>query len=206
MPDALSETDLVNVALRLIGANAITSLDDGSNEANVAQDLYEELRNDLLRSHPWNFATKRQKLAQLSSASGYEFDYAYPYPSDWLRTIAVHDNDAGTGTFLYRTGQIDGQACIVTDSEDVWLTYVAQVTDPNIMDVSFRKALELALAQELAIPIAGSNTLEDQLRKKAERQIAKARSIDGLGEFPRQRPRGSWASARQGGWPERWPQ
>ena len=54
-----AETDIVNVALRKIGATAITALDDGSTNANIAQDLYDEIRDSLLRSHPWNFATKR---------------------------------------------------------------------------------------------------------------------------------------------------
>lgn len=201
-----SETDVANAALRLLGASRITSFTDGSKEANAVQDLYEELRDDLLRSHPWNFATKRQKLAQSSTAPVYEFDHAYPLPSDWLRTIAVHDNDGGSGTFLYRAEQVGGQMAIVASADDVWLTYVSRVTDPNLMDVNFRKALEVALAREMAIDLTSSNTLEEQLSKRADRVLARARSADGMGGFPRQRPRGSWAMSRHGGWPARWPQ
>jgi len=200
-----SEVDVANAALRLIGAARITSFTDGSDEANAIQDLYEELRDDLLRSHTWGFATKKVKLARSTTAPAYEFDYAYPLPSGWLRTVAVHDNDGGTGTFLYREGQISGQVALESDAEDVYLTYVSRETDPNLMATDFRKALEAALAAELSIDLASSNTLHEVMTKKAERLLAKARSADGMGSFPRQRPLGSWAMSRHGGWPERWP-
>jgi hypothetical protein len=67
------------------------------------------------------------------------------------------------------------------------------------MSANFLRALELALARDLAVPIASSNTLEDQLARKAERALARARSVDALGSFPERRPRGTWASVRGGG-------
>lgn len=200
-----SETGIANAALRLIGGERITSFTDGSKNANVIQDCYAEVRDDLLRSHDWNFATKRQKLARSSTAPAFGFDYAYTLPSDWLRTVSVHDNDAGTGTFVYKTEQVGDQRVIVCDAEDVYLRYVAQVTDPNMMPADFRRALEFALARDIAVPIASSNTLEDQLAKRTKSMRAKAMSTDAMGSFPDPRPRGSWADSRGGGWPGRWP-
>ncbi len=193
MPD---ETDLVNFGLRRIGASIITSLADGSPSANAANDVYTEIRDDLLRSHNWNFATKRLKLAQSSTTPIFEFDYGYPLPSDWIRTVSVHDNDAGHGTILYRMEQINGQNSIVTSSDEVWLRYVFRITDPNLMTADFRMALSYLIAGLLAIPLASSNTLSDRFQKKADSTIARARSSDALGSFPELRPRGSWASSR----------
>ena len=196
------DTDICNVALRRIGASRIVSLTDGSTSANVANDIYEEVRDDLLRSHPWNFATKRVKLAQSATAPTFEFDHAYPYPSDWLRTISVHDNDAGHGTVLYRSELIGTQHAIITSSDDVWLRYVSRVTDPNLMAPDFRKAFELALARDMAIALTSSNQLHESMSILAERALNKARSNDALGAFPELRPRGSWATSR-GGWRRR---
>ena len=192
------ETDVINVALRRIGATPIVSLSDGSESANAVGDIYEELRDDLLASHPWNFATKREGLAQSATAPGFEFDHAYPLPSDWLRTISVHDNDAGHGTILYRMEQVNSQRAIVTSSDEVWLRYVSRVTDPNLMTPDFRSALAFVLARDLSIPLASSNTLHEQMERMASRMIAKARSADAMGGFPELRPRGSWASSRGG--------
>src|SRR3990167_5505093 len=192
-------TDVVNKSLRLIGASSITSLDDGSTSANAADDIYTELRDELLRSHPWNFATKRQKLAQSATTPEFEFDYAYPLPSDWLRTMSVHDNDAGHGTILYRMETInDTQRAIITSSDAVYLRYVYRVTDTNMMTPDFRAVLAASLARDLAIALTSSNTLYELMVEKADKLLAKARSTDALGSFPELRPRGSWAAARGG--------
>lgn len=192
------ETDVVNVSLRLIGHDPIVTINDGSETGNLIDDLYTEVRDDLLRSHPWNFATKRVKLAQSSTVPTFEFDHAYPLPADWLRTVSVHHNDAGHGTILFRMESLDSQNAIITSSDEVWIRYIFRATDPNIMTADFRRALELSLARDLSVPLASSNTLQDQLSKQANRKIAQARSIDALGSFPERRPIGSWASSRGG--------
>lgn len=194
-----SEVDVINLALRRIGASPIVNIGEGTTSSNTAEDIYEYDRDTLLASHPWNFATKRIKLAQSSTEPAFEFDHAYPLPSDWLRTISVHDNDAGHGTVLYRMELIGSQKAIVTSSDDVYLRYVARVTDPNAMTPDFLDALSFVVARDLAVPVASSNTLLEQMSKAADKATARARSTDALGSFPELRPRGSWASSR-GGW------
>lgn len=193
-----SDTDIANVALRLVGQTTITSLTDGSTTANVLDDLYTEVLDDLLRSHPWNFATKRVQLAQSSTAPTFEFDHAYALPADWLRTVSVHDNDAGHGTVLYRMEQVGGQNAIVASSDAIYLRYIHRVTNPNLMSADFRRAFQLALARDLAIPLASSNTMQEQFSREATRVLARARSADAMGGFPELRPRGSWATSRGG--------
>ena len=193
-----SETDVANAALRLIGASRITSFTDGSKNANAVQDVYSGLRDDLLRSHLWNFATKRQKLARSSTAPGFGFSYAYALPNDWLRTSGVFDNEAGCGTFLYAEEQVGDQRCIVCSAEDVYLAYVAKAADPNIMPADFVRALEFALARDLAVPVAQSASLGQAMDAQARQKLAWARSADAAGSFPTQRPRGAWATARGG--------
>ena len=192
------ETDVANVALRLVGASPITSLGDGTTSGNIVDDIYTEVRDDLLRSHPWNFATKRIKLAQSATDPVFEFDNAFPLPADWLRTVSVHDNDAGYGTILFRMEIVNNQRSIVTSSDAVYLRYIFQATDPNVMSADFRRAFELSLARDLAVPLASSNSLQEQLEAQAQRKLASARSSDALGAFPELRPRGSWASQRGG--------
>jgi hypothetical protein len=192
------ETDVINQGLREIGATPIVDRTDGSPSANTVDDVYDDIRDDLLRSHNWNFATKRVKLARTTTDPAFEFDYAYALPADWLRTISVHENDAGHGAVLHRMELIGTQRCIVASSEDIWLRYVAKITDPNLMATDFRRALAYSLAEALAIPLASSNTLRQQMESKASRKLASARSADAQGAFPELRPKGSWASSRGG--------
>ncbi len=191
-----AETDIINVALRLIGADTISALDDGSHNANVAGVFYEEIRDQLLRAHPWNFATKRVKLAQSATAPVFGYDHAYRMPADWLRTISVHADDAGVSTIQHTVEQVNDGTAIVTSVDHVYLRYVARITDPNRMTPDFRRALEYSLAAAMAVPIAGSNTLRSDTSRTASQTLAQARSTDGMGATPEQRPRGSWARSR----------
>jgi hypothetical protein len=193
----LSETDLVNAALRKVSGSRITSMTDGTKNANAASDVYEITRDELLGIHNWNFAKKRAKLARLSTAPTFEYDYAYGLPADWIKTISVHDNDGGTGTVDHSEEEVDGQGVICASVENVYISYVYQLTDPNRMSASFRKALISALARELALPVANSNTVHDKYEREAERRLLKAQSVDAQGSTAQRRPPGSWVTSRR---------
>lgn len=195
----ISEAALCTAALRLVAGKRITSLTQGTPNANDVNDLYTTARDDLLGDHNWNFATRRAKLARSSTAPTFEFDYAYVLPSDWVRTISVHNNDNGVGTVLHREEEVDGQGVICASVEDLYLRYVALVTDPNRMPVKFRRALISALARDLAMPVANSNTVREFYAKQAKSDLLKAKAADAMGASPEARPRGSWATSR-GGW------
>ncbi len=199
-----SVTEIVNVSLRVLKADRITSLTDGTKNANVANDVYDEVRLDLLRGHPWNFGSKYAKLAQLTTAPVFEFDNAYALPSDWLRTITVHDNDVGAGTLIYREVEIANVGAIATSVDEMWMRYVYTVTDPNRMTADFRAAFSLALA--LAMPGISnlSAAREDRLDGRASRVLNKAKHSDAVGSMPERRPLGSWVTSR-GGLRESWP-
>lgn len=201
-----SNTDIANRAMRLLKAQRITSLTDGSNNANTANDVFTDVRDDLLRSHNWNFATKRQKLAQNSTAPTFEFDNAYTLPADWVRTVSVHNNDAGAGRVLYREEEVATVGVIVTSADELWIRYVYRVTDPNRMASDFRTAF----AFELALAMPGISNLsaarEAALENRAKARLRTAKHSDAVGSAPEQRPAGSWVTVRGGypGW-RAWP-
>lgn len=202
-----SDTGIANQALRLLKANRIASLTDGSNNANAAIDVFTEVRDDLLRAHNWNFATKRLKLAKSAAAPVSGFDNAFPLPSDWIRTVAVHDNDAEAGPPpRYREEEIADVGAIITDVDELWMRYVYRVTDANRMATDFRTAFAYALA--LAMPGVSnlSAAREDALERRAKTRLNRAKHSDASGSMPEQRPVGSWVTAR-GAWPlgQQWP-
>ena len=187
-----SVTGICNVALRFLGATRITDITDGSKNANVLNDLYEETRDDLLRRHLWNFATKRVELARSGTTPAFGFSYLYALPSDWLRTATVHDNTDGIGTIVHREEGL----FIAADAENVYISYVARITDPNAMTADFRKALAAELARAAAIPISDSGTLQDRMAVLSDKYLLAARSTDALAGTPATRPPGSWITKR----------
>lgn len=189
-----SEVGIVNVALRMLGAKRIAALTDDNENAKRANDVYEPLRDYLMRAHVWNFGVKRRKLGQLSSAPTYEFDYAYQLPSDWLRTVEVHDNSAGTHQAIYR---IEGTS-VLSDAPDIWMMYVWRVTDPNQMTADFRQALSCLIARDIAVAVTNSRTMREDMEREYKSAFRRARSADSIEDFPASFPEGSWSMARQG--------
>ena len=86
---AASEVQICNVALRKLGARRITALTDDTEEAKSCTDVFDRLRDKLLRIHPWNFATKRAALAVSTTSPAWGYDNAYPLPADCLRITSV---------------------------------------------------------------------------------------------------------------------
>ncbi len=192
-----SETTIINTALRRLGDKPITDRLDGTPAANVADTLFDDVRDALLRAHPWNFATSRVQLIQSVTTPVYGYDYQYKLPTDWLRTLAVHGNDAGVGTLSYKMEQdtTDG-AVIVSNANELWLRYVRRIIDPNIMIADFREALSYRLAADMALPITNSGTLRERLEAAFVAALRRARSIDGIEDFPDAMPDASWLAAR----------
>lgn len=190
-----SEVSICNSALINIGAGTITSLTQGVKNANACNEQYFKLRDQLFRQHTWNFSLKRVKLGQLSATPVSEFDFQYALPSDWLRTVEVHDNDAALGRVEYR---IEGQN-ILSNATNIYLRYVSRITDPNVMPADFREVLAWRLSMALAIKIAGSNTRFKLAQEEFRAQLRQAKSVDAQEDFPVQTPAGSWLDSRQGG-------
>ena len=58
-----TKVSICSNALLLLGDKTINSLDEGTDRASLASNLYDSVRDSLLRSHPWNCAVKRVILA-----------------------------------------------------------------------------------------------------------------------------------------------
>ena len=90
---ANSAIDICARALILIGAEPITSFDDGNNEALVASNVYEDIARATLTSTRWRFATNQAILNRLTDPPTGRYDAAYQLPDGWLMTHAVTVND-----------------------------------------------------------------------------------------------------------------
>lgn len=360
----MASVDIINLALRKIGASdALSSAQlsaDSVPNAKVANDLYSTVLDDLLRAYPWNFATKRAKLAPSATEPAFEFKYQYRLPSDFLRIISVSGNSANSGDTRYKietgdedtvegtfgktnsgvqavgdgvtngknfaikftnttagavsgmrldvaninaafsclakiysnssgspgtqvggnstavtlaqginsfvwassapildgetvywavftdntatTGDVDLRVCasdssfgsgihdtitsitdsldtefrvevsvsqgssarfILTDVNELYLRYVAQVTDTSLMPADFQETLAYALAAQFAIAIAQSQTMMERMTETYHRRLARARSVDAMEDYPEQFPDGTWITGRFRTWDDR---
>lgn len=187
-----STVGICNSALIKLGASTIMSLTDGSKNADLCNEQFDKILEDLLRQHPWNFATARQKLAPLTTTPGFGFASAYQLPADWLRVIAVYDNDSGAGAVRYR---IEGRT-ILSDAAQIYLNYIRTVTDPNEMPATFREALAWRLALDLAQAVTQSTTAQEAMRQGFRSALATAKAVDAVEDFPDPPAASDWIAVR----------
>lgn len=172
----------------------ITSLTQGTPNANIMNARYAHVRDDLLRSHNWNFAQRWSSLATTGTSPTAEFEYEFQLPTDLIRIIKVADNDGGYGNLPYDIYN-DKLYC---DSNTVYLKYVSKVADPNLMPADFREALAWSLAFDAALAITDSNNARTTAEGAMRRQIARAKSVDSQENYPDHMPVGSWTTSRFG--------
>jgi hypothetical protein len=194
-----SEAGICNAALQLVKhSKTITSLEQGTKEANACEAVYTDLRDAMLEMHAWNFAVKRVKLAQLVATPSFEWKYSYQLPSDHIRVLSVSASTAGLGRAAYR---IEGST-LGADAEDIYLKYVARITDPNLMTPTFRLALSKLLASRLAVGLAQSAALSKELYTQfTDEDLPTAKSVDAIPDQADQLPESEWVAVRYG---DRW--
>lgn len=65
----MTKTQIANLAVYHMGGRAITNIDtDDSQEAIVIRAWFDAARDEILRSHPWNFASRRARLGTTFTA------------------------------------------------------------------------------------------------------------------------------------------
>lgn len=165
-----SSVEICNRALIRLGADTITALDEDSVEARICNIVFDAIRKDLLRSHPWNFAVKRAILAQVTDDPEFGFFYRYSLPSDYLMVI---DLDTDTDPFKVEGGYL------LTDSDEVNLTYVADITDTGLFDSMFTTLFSIRIALEVGFKLTGSQAVLETLRREYRLISASAQMKDG---------------------------
>jgi hypothetical protein len=176
-----TEVSICSNALRRLGDDPITSLTDDTERARLCNAFYQDSRDLVLRSHPWNFAITRASLAQLSDTPAYGYNYMYALPTDpyCLRVLEMEyadyifkiENDATNGRVL------------VTNESTAKILYIARITNPTLFDSMFVETLTSKLASDLAYPITGSVQLQGQMEKMYRDKLSEARSVDGMEGF-----------------------
>lgn len=138
-------------ALLMLGAKPISSFNEGTDEASVANRLYHDLRNQALVIYPWSFSFKKLKLARLITTPTNEFKYEYQLPGDRLAAPrAVYDTSA-TNIPPVKDYRIMGDK-VLCDYEEVWIDYQYAVPE-YAMPTYFVQYLKYLMAWHLALPI-----------------------------------------------------
>lgn len=185
-----SVTGICNRALQRLGAARIADIADNTNKsARACNAAYEAVRDALLRKHPWSFAIKRAQLAADTSAPVYGYANAFPWPADALRILKDKDKP-------HLDWQFEGRRIVTNQSAPLEIRYIAQITDPNSMDVLFREALSCELADAICEEITGSAKKKQIVMQDSRELVNEAKATNAIERVSDPIPDDTWVTSR----------
>jgi hypothetical protein len=187
----ISTVSICNSALRLVGAQSITSLDDAVDGARLCKQFFTPCFEEMLYLRDWGFARKRATLAELLTPPAFGYAHAYQLPTDLVRIIGSNIPD---GCDWQREGDK-----IYTDETSVGLLYLYYCDTPSLWSHGFRRALEYDLASKIAYPLTKDAALAQYLFTQFEDALADAASLDGQEGHAMTAHRTDFISPRAGG-------
>jgi hypothetical protein len=170
----ISVVSICNRALDLLGADPLTSLEDGTKTANLCLRNFAAIRDIVLRSYPWNSAMRRAGLAALADAPawGYLFQYELPTGPAPERCLRVHRVARGENF------RIEGRRILTDYPAPLQILYVAQIDDPADFDPLLAESIAARLSVYLAANLTESASRVDAMREYYLDTLALARSVD----------------------------
>lgn len=175
-----TEVEICNVALSNIRAGSINSLEENTLQSQTCKLKYPLIRDMLLNELAWGFAHKIKGLSLLTTEI-FNWTIAYQYPADCLKINrlvgaqeALANADADVVSRLaetqlmtlndmrinipYEIFNFTDNRIIATNESDLYIDYIARITDPNLFSTNFTMSLSHLLAAELCISLIGAET------------------------------------------------
>jgi len=171
-----SKTSIANLALAYLGQAPITSLQQNNEQARWLSLFYEPVRDEVLRTHDWAFATVEKPLVQLAgSAAEGRFTYVYPADALFIRRVYSSQKPYSPIPFEERFEVDSHVRVIVTSIEHACARYTRKITDETQYDPAFVKCFALALACDAALALTGDVNLSATLQQKYMLYLEEAR-------------------------------
>ncbi len=166
-------------ALLMLGAQTINDFADQLNldRAKLCANLYPTVRDDMLRSHPWNCAIKRAVLAPDAVAPAFGYTHSFELPADFMRVLEVGTNGSQID-YLVEGRTIQANTTVLE------LRYVFRNEVENTWDAHLVKLVTLGMAAALAYPVTQSSALQQSFEQKLEMTLKRARAVDGQEDPP----------------------
>lgn len=190
-----SQVDICNQALTKVGAARITSLSDGSKQANALNAIYDVKRDVELAAHPWTFAMTRAQLPASATAPLFGWARSFQLPAQFLRMVEVGEDwvfyEGPTGPLF----AIEGGAILTDEAAPLNVRYVQRITNAGQYPPLFVEALACRLAAEVCEPLTQSLSKREQAWREYKEAIREARRSNAIVLPPQKPPPSSWERA-----------
>jgi hypothetical protein len=196
----LSQKDIYNNALQKVSRRRISTIDDGSYEANLCNDLFPRTLDNTLYEHNWNSCAKRAELVKLSEAPPHGYANAFQLPNDCVRVIQGYYNERKE-SFDFEW-QIEGRT-LLTNQESVFLRYVFRPTNFEALNSAITECIVFKLAMALVIPLQLDRADEQSMLQEYERiTLPRAKSLDSMESRYLEFEENPWIESMQNDYPQ----
>jgi hypothetical protein len=187
MPDDVYEDDSAMTLNESLGSGlAAGEWGWGDNDSLGYPTIYVRLSDDT--DPDTKYAADNDYLEANYDAPVYEFSYAYPVGADCLYVINLGDNSNTSVTLetlerAYKLGEAEWEFerfRIITNETEFYYRFVAQVTNVHDFDPLFERALALKLAEELAISLLNNEAKKEDMTKKFDFAINRAKTMNAI--------------------------
>ena len=176
-----SQVQLMNKALRIFAGRRIIEMSDGTAEATICTDAFDDVRDTVLGEFPFCFATRWQCFAREETAPPFGFTFAYALPADFLYLVTMR----GEASLSAKAAEykVAGQS-IYTNVSTCYAQYVFTHNNPAYWPVHFCEVFCMRLAAEVAPYLAGDSSIGSRLLGKYYELLPLAMHKDQLQENP----------------------
>ena len=195
---AWDKTKIVNFGIILMGDDRISNVDTTDTKpAKIMREIYDNARDALLQSYPWNFATELAVLAKDGTDPKFGFTNRFLLPTDALALLAIEDNTSvlvrPSGDPIYR---VRGRFIHTDVGAPLNIFYTKRVTDEGQFTALFGEGLGARLAAIATESITQSNSKVAKIEAIFDRIIARAFSADAIENPADPLPEDIWLEER----------
>lgn len=196
---AITQFDVITRAMVKIGAQPVQSFEEDTDEAGVAQILYQGIKDRMISSYPWRFAEVDVVLSKLVAApTDPTYTAQYQLPSDFLEALEIL-RVAGSPIDWAR----QGNRILSTTTTGILLRYRVKTVNESAMPAWFVDALVARCAQEFCEPVQAEGAVAERAGTEAQTKMTMAMRINAIQTKPKkimQNSNSAWAQAFRGGY------
>jgi hypothetical protein len=165
-----TKAEIFNRALYKLNKARITN----PSQSVELSDIYESVRDAVLRAHPWNCAIEHTTLSADETNTSWKYAYQYTLPSNpyCLRVVKLEETRDKWEITKGRKLRTDAGAPLKIE-------YIAQITDESEFDAEFVEALATRLAFEAGPKLGATTGRLKELWGEWQDKVGESRSIDG---------------------------
>jgi hypothetical protein len=194
---------ICNRALALLGSKSfITSLTEGSAQADQCNIQVEPARKQTLTDFDWPFARTYSVLTEYGTAPD-RWSYQYIYPAKCLYAREINYGTRTDDPVPFQVGNIidagSERRVIWTDIEDATLIYTYDYETVSFMPPAFQEAFAANVAYKICLPLTRDKQLMGQLANYYGAMLNRAEVLQGNeGVEDVNERQATWIEARNG--------